>query len=126
VGKALSIRQPWAWPIVEGFKDVENRSWSTRYRGPLFIHAGLKEDHLGWLALDRMGIDFPCEVEHGGIIEVVELVDCVKGHRSPWAMDDCYHWLLKKPRSLPFLPMPGRLRIFDVEIAPSRYSRREL
>jgi hypothetical protein len=30
VDKALSIRQPWAWAIVEDFKDVENRSWSGR------------------------------------------------------------------------------------------------
>jgi hypothetical protein len=109
VGKALSIRQPWAWAIVEGFKEVENRSWSTRYRGPLFIHAGLQEDHLGWLDLDRRGIDFPEEVEHGGIIGIVELVDCVEGHKSRWAMDGCYHWLLESTRSLPFLPMQGRL-----------------
>jgi hypothetical protein len=123
VGKALSIRQPWAWAIVEGFKDVENRSWSTRYRGPLFIHAGLKEDHLGWLALDRMGIGFPCEVETGGIIGRVELVNCVEGYESPWAMAGCYHWVMENPRSLPFTPMTGRQGIFDVEVAPSRYSR---
>jgi hypothetical protein len=38
--KALSIRQPWAWLIVTGYKDIENRSWRTNYRGPLLIHAG--------------------------------------------------------------------------------------
>jgi hypothetical protein len=32
--KAISIRQPWAWLIVNSFKDVENRSWKTKYRGP--------------------------------------------------------------------------------------------
>jgi hypothetical protein len=120
VGKALSIRQPWAWAIIEGFKDVENRRRRTKYRGPLFIHAGLREDHLGWLALDRMGIDFPDEVELGGIIGVVDLVDCVQEQESPWAMDGCYHFLLKNPRSLPFVPMPGRLGIFNVEVARSR------
>jgi hypothetical protein len=111
VGKPLSIRQPWAWAIVEGFKDVENRSWSTRYRGQLFIHAGQREDHLGWLDLDRMGIDFPDEVETGGIVGVVELVYCVLRRKSPWAMDDCYHWLLENPLSVPFVPMQGRLGI---------------
>jgi hypothetical protein len=30
---ALSVRQPWAWLIVNGYKDVENRSWTTHYRG---------------------------------------------------------------------------------------------
>ena len=62
MGKGLAIRRPWAWAIVEGFKDVENGRSQTSYRGPLFVHAGLREDHLGWLALDRMGIDFPEEV----------------------------------------------------------------
>jgi hypothetical protein len=37
--KALSIRQPWAWLIVNGYKDIENRSWATKFRGPVLIHA---------------------------------------------------------------------------------------
>ena len=40
--RALSIRQPWAWLIVNGHKDIENRSWRTKYRGPFLVHAGLK------------------------------------------------------------------------------------
>lgn len=38
--KALTIRQPWASLIALGVKHIETRSWSTRYRGPLAIHAG--------------------------------------------------------------------------------------
>jgi hypothetical protein len=38
--KALSIQQPWAWAIIHAGKRVENRTWSTRFRGPFFIHAG--------------------------------------------------------------------------------------
>lgn len=37
--KALSIRQPWAWLIVNGHKDIENRSWPTRFRGKFLVHA---------------------------------------------------------------------------------------
>ena len=37
--KVIVIRQPWAWLIVHGFKDIENRSWSTQYRGRLLIQA---------------------------------------------------------------------------------------
>ena len=36
--KAISIRQPWAWLIVHGYQDVENRTWSTKHRGPILIH----------------------------------------------------------------------------------------
>jgi hypothetical protein len=31
--KAISIRQPWAWLIVNGYKDVENRIWAANVRG---------------------------------------------------------------------------------------------
>jgi len=31
--KALSIRQPYAWLIIHGYKDIENRTWGTRVRG---------------------------------------------------------------------------------------------
>ena len=34
---AIAIRQPWAWLIVNGYKEIENRSWRTRVRGPLLI-----------------------------------------------------------------------------------------
>ena len=37
---ALSIRQPWAWLIVNGHKDIENRDWPTNFRGRLLVHAG--------------------------------------------------------------------------------------
>jgi len=37
--KTLSVRQPYATLICAGIKDVENRSWSTEYRGTVLIHA---------------------------------------------------------------------------------------
>ena len=37
--KALTLRQPWASLLAQGFKQVETRSWYTRYQGPLAIHA---------------------------------------------------------------------------------------
>ena len=37
--KALSLTQPWAQLIVSGAKKYETRSWTTSYRGPLYIHA---------------------------------------------------------------------------------------
>lgn len=36
--KALSIQQPWAWLIVNGYKDVENRDWNTKFRGRFYVH----------------------------------------------------------------------------------------
>lgn len=37
--KALSLWQPWATLIAVGSKRVETRSWATRHRGPIAIHA---------------------------------------------------------------------------------------
>ena len=39
--KALTIRQPWASLFALGIKQMETRSWDTKYRGPVAIHAGL-------------------------------------------------------------------------------------
>ena len=38
--KALTIKQPWATLIMQGDKRFEFRSWQTKYRGELLIHAG--------------------------------------------------------------------------------------
>ena len=40
--RLLTVKQPWAQPIVDGHKTVENRSggFGRNYRGPLWIHAG--------------------------------------------------------------------------------------
>jgi hypothetical protein len=40
--KALSLHQPWASLIGLGVKTIETRSWSTKYRGPLAVHASLR------------------------------------------------------------------------------------
>ncbi|MFF2016241.1 ASCH domain-containing protein [Paenibacillus sp. NPDC058177] len=42
--KAITIIQPWATLIAVGEKQFETRSWSTKYRGELAIHAGKKVD----------------------------------------------------------------------------------
>lgn len=48
--KALSIRNPEAYFVVSGLKDVENRTWPTKYRGKLAIHA--TGNMFAWPGLD--------------------------------------------------------------------------
>ena len=45
--RVLTVRQPWAWAIVHGGKDIENRTRNLAgtYRGPVAIHAGRELDH---------------------------------------------------------------------------------
>lgn len=42
--KALTLKQPWASLIAEGQKRFETRSWATKYRGPIAIHASKRLD----------------------------------------------------------------------------------
>lgn len=73
--KVIVIRQPWAWLIVNGYKDIENRSWHTRYRGKLLIQASAnlpsKSEMEGSCEYARKrGAKLPKEFETGGIVGV--------------------------------------------------------
>jgi hypothetical protein len=110
--RALSIKQPWAWAIIHAGKNIENRTWRTNYRGPLLIHAGQQDDLLGWQTLDEHSHPLPIDPPAGGIIGVVDLIDCVQHHPSAWAMPDHWHWVFANPRPLPFQATKGKLGLF--------------
>ncbi|MBL8048095.1 MAG: ASCH domain-containing protein [Chthonomonas sp.] len=142
--KVLSIRQPWAWAIIHGGKDIENRNWRTNYRGPLAIHAGKQFDMRlddfrdycrgdygnPWLRMATEFIneyDFVGNEPRGAIIGVVDLVDCIPSYAcdSPWKAGpdpDYWCWKLANPRPLaiPVL-LKGQLGLFEVpgEITPA-------
>lgn len=130
--KALSLRQPWAWAIfhADPLKDIENRDWRTDYRGPLVIHAAKgmtrEEYHSFWefygfvrLASDPQAssvLNLPAyeDLTRGAIIGVVDLVDCVRAHHSPWFQGK-YGLVLRSPRALKQpLAMLGTLGLWDV------------
>lgn len=112
----LTIHQPWAWLIVHGLKDVENRTWRTPYRGPLYIHAGKKLDETAreFVRLQFPEIQLPPDedLKRGGIIGRVNLKECVTGHPSKWARPCAWHWTLSDPQPLPLEPMRGALGLF--------------
>ena len=119
VMKALSIKQPWAWLIVNGFKDIENRNWHTNYRGPVLIHAGKKPDgtdaDMRWLMHDiGWDGDLPrlASLEYGGIVGEAEIVDCVHRSQSPWFFGK-FGFVIRNARPLPFRPCKGQLGFFE-------------
>lgn len=73
--KVLTIKQPWATLIMQGNKRFEFRSWQTKYRGELLIHAGKEIDKE---AVKRLSKYLPKELPQGKIIGKVTLVNCVK------------------------------------------------
>lgn len=120
--KALSIRQPWAWMIVNGWKDIENREWYTSVTGRILVHASkgmTKEeyDEAAQVAYDiRDDVeDLPLfeEIERGGIIGSIDIAGCVKHSGSPWFFGT-YGFVLREPEILPFRPYRGQLGFFEV------------
>jgi hypothetical protein len=111
---ALSIRQPWAWAIVAGHKDVENRTWTTRYRGPLLIHASTKVDRAGIDIIRSRRVVLPDELTVGALIGYANLADVVTSSRSRWALDGHYHFLLTDPVMFKTpVACAGRLGLFQ-------------
>jgi hypothetical protein len=111
--RVLTIRQPWATASAHGPKRVENRTWSTRYRGPLLIHAAARADRH---AADFFAGEWP-DVR-SAVIAVVDLADVHAGDRCGsccpvWAEPRAVHWVLDRVRALTVpIPATGRLGLW--------------
>lgn len=127
---ALSIRQPWVWAILNLDKRIENRTWSTKIRGPICLHAakGMKDsefqDFIDFLDDIR---PLPSDLEmrrrktrilgeltpRGGIVATAELVDC----GNHFAGDDWFHgpygFKLANIQPVPFIKVRGLQQFFD-------------
>ena len=140
--RALTVRQPWAWAIIHGGKDVENRTRNLAgsYRGPVAITAAQADADNAWprLWLDHanfyrrahgprhQGINS----ERGVILGVVDLVDVhewgpsgegwdAASERnvmcSGWGEVSRWHLVLANPRPLPNpIPVRGRLGLWTL------------
>ena len=98
--KALTIKQPWAYLIAAGIKDIENRTWKCpeKYIGErVLIHASasapksirelLNADQIDTVFKSDLynDTDFAKQYSTGTIIGSFEIVDCVVNHTSIWA-----------------------------------------
>ena len=120
--KALSIRQPWVDLLVEGSRTVEIRTWATRHRGPLLLHAsgsyGIPERE----ASARLGRGRPDPSRLGAIVGIAELVDCRPVREEDWKNarlepleGRLWAWVFEQPRGLAPIPHVGNRTIFDIE-----------
>lgn len=138
--KALSLTQPWAWLVIHGGKDIENRRWNTKLRGRFLIHAAKGMQHSDFDAAYDVALGIGSEVAdrlvlasyagafvRGGIIGSVELVDVwepTSNCPSKWHFPDQFGFRLRDPRPLPFTPCKGALGFWQVpdallaELAP--------
>ena len=72
--KAITIKQPWATLIAKGYKEYEFRTWKTKYRGDILIHAGKGIDKKAMERFKHLNLEYPV----GQIIAKAIITDCVK------------------------------------------------
>jgi hypothetical protein len=127
----LSLWQPWAWLVVYGHKPVENRTWKTKVRGQVLIHATNKFDasafeqtesghsKFGGKAL-ASALPFPPDMpksredyEYGGIVGIATITDCVTESDDAWFFGP-YGFVLTSAEPLPFVACRGYQRFFRV------------
>jgi hypothetical protein len=121
--KALTVKQPYAYLQCVGIKDIENRTWKTKHRGRVFIHASAKAIIPITNALTAKQFNYLCEIHElrsvqnttSAIIGYVDIIDCVENHSSIWALPNHYHWVLANPVLFdkPILDVKGKLSFWD-------------
>lgn len=127
--RAITLYQPWASLIADGRKTFETRSWDTRYRGPIAIHAGQRVDAEYAVACGYKPEGLP----RGAIVAVARLVGIITTEQAQRTFDDTmpfarareefshgdyslgrFAWELADVRAIPALWIPGRQGLWDV------------
>ena len=128
--KAISLWQPWASAIPLGLKKIETRSWDTRLRGTIAIHAAKRwtEDERSWalhfsrlygrpeladpprgaiIATARLVATFPTEALTGDITEMERAFGNYGADRFGWMLEDVV------PLATP-IPYRGLQGLFEI------------
>lgn len=71
--KVITIKQPWATLIAKGYKEYEFRTWKTKHRGDILIHAGKGIDKNAVERFKHLNLEYPI----GQIIAKATITDCV-------------------------------------------------
>lgn len=86
--KVITIKQPFATLIAEGYKEYEFRTWRTHYRGDILIHAGKGADKKAMERFAYLHLEYPV----GQIIGKAKIKDCIP-------VDDAFRECLQKKDS---------------------------
>lgn len=118
--KAISIRQPYAFLVAHGFKDIENRVWPTDFRGRVLIHASSNFASMSYEERRRLEhlVGYHPRIWHrlledkrSGIVGEVDITDCVTKHNSIW-FSGPYGFVLKNARPTDLKPCKGHTFFF--------------
>jgi len=130
--KALSLKQPFAWLIANGYLLVDDRSWGTKYRGQILLHAskGLYNDYYDHLKLNT-NIPLPAKdrLEYAGVVGIANLVHCSRQRELPIGMSheqrasfsgihqEHFGFLFEQAEPLALMPCRGKLGIFEIDVS---------
>jgi len=125
--KAITIKQPWASLIVNGYKKYEFRSWKTNYRGELYIHAGKGIDKEGMKRVESLNLKYPKSRIIGKVIieDCIELNDKVNNeinvkNEIVYGKDinrKGYAWVIKESELLNIeKEINGKLGLWNIEL----------
>lgn len=120
---ALSVRQPWAWAIIHGGKEIENRSLGSikagrMVPGKICIHAasGMKEDeyrYAHWrLARHGVACPRPDALVRAAIIGTVDVTGIITQSDSEWFGGEA-GLVLENPVAITPIPAAGALGYFE-------------
>lgn len=87
--KVITVKQPYASLIKEGLKEYEFRTWKTKYRGDILIHAGKGIDKNAMKKFEHLNLEYPS----GCIIAKATITDCI-------SVDDNFRQELKNKNDL--------------------------
>jgi len=129
---ALSVRQPWAWAIIAGGKDIENRHWESVRRGGMvpgriLIHASgqmLRQEYESAAAfMAEIGDACPpaAALRRGGLIGAVTVTGVVSAPSSPWFFGP-RGLVVAEPEEIDFIPARGQLGYFRWSRAGEDYA----
>jgi len=119
--KGISLQPPWGWLIVHGLKDVENRTWRSKFTGRIVIHQSKRWDREGMAAIYKIELptwvkimDHMLAAHAYGLIGEVDFSPQVSQSDSKWFFGP-YAWPCSNPLAYehPYI-IPGRLGFFDV------------
>lgn len=120
--KALTICQPYAHMILRGEKRIENRTWPTNHRGPMYLHAGKSRE---WWD-DALHSKHYAGAAFGAVVGIVDVIDCVRvedirsGRCYPELADSCHTngpwcWVLADAVAIGPWPWRGAQGLFSID-----------
>ena len=116
--KAITIKQPFATLIAEGLKEYEFRTWKTKYRGDILIHAGKGIDKAAMKRFAHLNLNYPlgCFVAKATITDCIEENDEMRKYLRKKDSWHGYGFKIENVEKIEPVLANGKLGLWEYEI----------